>query len=181
MSQLPALEGYSFWLLLSDKSEKIVSDWMNRFREAYPSPEFKPHLTLLGLDYETAGYSFREEDLVNAAMSIASEARSFQLEMDGIDGNDHPYQPFYIQIKASNTLISLRNRLISQLNIQAKPETYNPHISLLYGKMDQKVRQSLIRDVSIRPSGKLASAGIGLIRVSGIPENWDMVHKSGFI
>lgn len=180
-SQLPALRGYSFWLLLSDKSENMVSEWMSRFREAYPSPEFKPHLTLLGLDSERTGNFLQERDLENAAISVASEVRSFQLEMDGIDGNDHPYQPFYIQIKSSQTLISLRKKLIFRLNMQPQPETYNPHVSLLYGNMDQRMRQSLIRDIPVRPSGKLVSAGIGLVRVSGTPESWDMVYKTGFI
>ena len=130
---------FSLWLRPSqdqiDEIIKIISELSHRFNTI----PFPPHITLL------PGLSCELDILTQACEEIIDQMPSFEIPMNEIAFTTKFYQNFFIKAQPTTTLIDLRNTMMAKLKYSID-EAYMPHISLLYGNLDVKIKKKLKTD-----------------------------------
>lgn len=167
---LPAIHGYVYWLLFTEKSSHIIELWTEKLKKQIFIPFFLPHLTLTRASDELS-----ENELRVIAETIASHTPELRLEATGLDGKQHPYQSLYIKVKPSSRLVSLRSELVNGMQIE-KETGYTPHISLIYGKLDEEEREKLKREVPLKSGTRFWANRLALIKLEGTPRDWSVIH-----
>jgi len=166
---LPPVRGYVVWLLLSKRDRIAVKNWQNKLRKEFPSPEFEPHLTLLRPSEQE-----NEDRIIRELNEFSTGWEPLELEISGINGIESPYQSFYLDIKHSGTLVTFQRKLAKSLNSD-HGNSFNPHISLLYGDLSDSERGYLRSVIGINEYKSMTGNALALVSCDGIPETWRIV------
>ena len=127
------------------------------------APIFKPHCTI-----------FSPITDLNKAKIIINQLdqKIFQVDVQGIDESDDIWKTVFLKLVNNSTL----NKINALFN-QAFPHIYqfDPHISLIYKKLDAKKRKSIISKLDMKKS--FAIDKISIVCTSGSVENWETVYS----
>jgi 2'-5' RNA ligase len=168
---LPPVRGYVVWLLLSKRDRNAIKYWQNILREEFTSPEFEPHLTLI------RPVEQENEDRLIRELNAFSDGRGpLELEISGINGIGSPYQSFYLDIKLSGVLDNFRQQLAISLN-SVHGNSFNPHISLLYGEMTDSDRRYLRTIIDINEYKSITGDALALVLCNGTPDTWRIISR----
>ena len=127
------------------------------------APIFKPHCTI-----------FSPITDLNKAKIIINQLdqKIFQVDVQGIDESDDIWKTVFLKLVNNSTL-----KKINALFNQAFPQIYqfDPHISLIYKKLDAKKRKSIISKLDMKKS--FAIDKISIVCTSGSVENLVTVYS----
>lgn len=160
-------KGFWIWLTFSEKDNIYLQELQKKVQKKLKSPSFKIHLTLYG-PYETFS-----EELVLFVKKIASREKSFTLETNNYEQKNEFFESFFISIKKSQKLISIRKEF-SNLENKEKNFIYHPHISLSYGTFENKFKDDLM---IILPEikNKLEIANLSIVKVNEDKFLWEEI------
>ncbi|MFK7814786.1 MAG: 2'-5' RNA ligase family protein [Gammaproteobacteria bacterium] len=132
----PKQSTYSLWLRPDqaqiNKITKIISELSHRFN----SMPFPPHISLL------TSISADTTIITKACENIIAHHSVFNIILEQIGYTENYYRNLYILAKLDQPLINIYKAAKHQLNHKTQ-ETFMPHISLHYGKLNGKKQQSL--------------------------------------
>jgi 2'-5' RNA ligase len=168
---LPPVHGYVVWLLLSKRDRKSVKEWQYKLRDEFPSPDFEPHLTLLRPAEQES-----EERLILDLHTFSEGQESLVLEIAAIDGSRSPYQSLYLDVALSEPLRKFRKELAESLNSEPG-NSFNPHISLLYGAMSDSEREELRSVIKIEKNRSMTGSALALVSCDGTPDTWKFITR----
>ena len=156
-------EKFSIWLIPSHLDDALISKLIQSLSKKYLAPIFKPHCTI-----------FSPITDLNKAKIIINQLdqKIFQVDVQGIDESDDIWKTVFLKLVNNSTL-----KKINALFSQAFPEIYqfDPHISLIYKKLDAKKRKSIISKLDMKKS--FAIDKISIVCTSGSVENWETVYS----
>ena len=156
-------EEFSIWLIPSDFDGDLISRSIQSLSKKYLAPIFKPHCTI-----------FSPITDLNKAKIIINQLdqKIFQVDVQGIDESDDIWKTVFLKLVNNSTL-----KKINALFNQAFPQIYqfDPHISLIYKKLDAKKRKSIISKLDMKKS--FAIDKISIVCTSGSVENWETVYS----
>jgi hypothetical protein len=105
---------------------------------------FAPHATLL------PGLGVPRAEVVDGARALAAELGPMVLEPSEVDGLDEPFRCLFYRVAATPALRHARTA--AALRFGCDPETpFDPHLSLVYGRLDEAVKAGLKRELSALP------------------------------
>ncbi len=168
---LPPVRGYIVWLLLSKRDRKTVKDWQYQLRKKFRSHEFEPHLTLLKPSEQLS-----EKRIIQKLNKFSEGRESLNLEISGINGISSPYQSFYLDIKLSGALKNFRQQLAATLD-SVYNNSFNPHISLLYGEMTEPERKRLRTLIDVKECRSITGDALALVLCNGTPDTWEIISR----
>ena len=156
-------EKFSIWLIPSHLDGVLISRSIQSLSKKYLAPIFKPHCTI-----------FSPITDLNKAKIIINQLdqKIFQVDVQGIDESDDIWKTVFLKLVNNSTL-----KKINALFSQAFPEIYqfDPHISLIYKKLDAKKRKSIISKLDMKKS--FAIDKISIVCTLGSVENWETVYS----
>ena len=156
-------EKFSIWLIPSHLDDALISKLIQSLSKKYLAPIFKPHCTI-----------FSPITDLNKAKIIINQLdqKIFQVDVQGIDESDDIWKTVFFKLVNNSTL-----KKINALFNQAFPQIYqfDPHISLIYKKLDAKKRKSIISKLDMKKS--FAIDKISIVCTSGSVENWETVYS----
>ena len=156
-------EKFSIWLIPSHLDGALISRSIQSLSKKYLAPIFKPHCTI-----------FSPITDLNKAKIIINQLdqKIFQVDVQGIDESDDIWKTVFLKLVNNSTL-----KKINVLFNQAFPQIYqfDPHISLIYKKLDAKKRKSIISKLDMKKS--FAIDKISIVCTSGSVENWETVYS----
>jgi len=156
-------EKFSIWLIPSHLDDALISKLIQSLSKKYLAPIFKPHCTI-----------FSPITDLNKAKIIINQLdqKIFQVDVQGIDESDDIWKTVFLKLVNNSTL-----KKINALFNQAFPQIYqfDPHISLIYKKLDAKKRKSIISKLDMKKS--FAIDKISIVCTSGSVENWETVYS----
>ena len=156
-------EKFSIWLIPSHLDDALISKLIQSLSKKYLAPIFKPHCTI-----------FSPITDLNKAKIIINQLdqKIFQVDVEGIDESDDIWKTVFLKLVNNSTL-----KKINALFNQAFPQIYqfDPHISLIYKKLDAKKRKSMISKLDMKKS--FAIDKISIVCTSGSVENWETVYS----
>lgn len=134
---------HSLWLMPAPSDEALVAGIVGALSNRFGAPLFAPHLTLQG-DTET------RPDLLQEAITAAAEAvEAFAEPVSLVEGSDAYFRSFYARFAVSPALAKLKQAL--------DPEGlagFMPHVSLLYGPVEDTAKAAAIAEINARLAGR---------------------------
>ena len=111
---------------------------------------------------------------MNKAQTIINQLdqKEFQVNVKSIDESDDIWKTVFLKLVNNSTL-----KKINALFSQAFPEIYqfDPHISLIYKKLDAKKRKSILTKLDMKKAFVIDK--ISIVRTSGSVESWEAVYS----
>ena len=156
-------EKFSIWLIPSHPDGALISRSIQSLSKKYLAPIFKPHCTIFSpiIDINKAQDTIEQFD-----------QKKIQINVESIGESDDIWKTVFLKLVNNSTL-----KKINALFSQAFPEIYqfDPHISLIYKKLDAKKRKSIISKLDMKKS--FAIDKISIVCTSGSVENWETVYR----
>ena len=136
----------SFWLLAAPEDEAMLTAEIDRLAGRHATPQFHPHLTILG------DIARDPATLIEQTRQIAAAANAFAAPIAGILGSDAYFRSFYAAFAENAPLRALRNAVEAAFGLP--PGDFMPHVSLLYGPIDQAAKARSISEVAQHWNGR---------------------------
>ena len=156
-------EKFSIWLIPSDIDSDCISKSIQSLSKKYLAPIFKPHCTIISPITN-----------LNKAQIIIDQLdqKEFQVNVKKIDESDDIWKTVFLKLVNNSTL-----KKINGLFNQAFPQLYqfDPHISLIYKKLDAKKRKSILAKLDMKKAFIIDK--ISIVRTSGSVESWETVYN----
>jgi 2'-5' RNA ligase len=134
---------YSIWLVLSLSDKKHLSKIILYLSKTYGAPVFTPHITLYsGI---TSLKSAKE------AVLMCKQFSPMHLNAVKVRSSAYLWKTVYVEIVRSSKLSSLHQILRKHLKSQ-NDYKFNPHLSLIYKKLDKNTRQKIRCSVKLQRS-----------------------------
>lgn len=125
----------AFWLIPAEPAHSLFQGIINDLARRYGAPVFEPHVTIhVGADCA---------DLAATALEQAArDCTRISLTPVGIDESEEFVKTLFVQFALSAELRRM-NEIIRNAAHDASGYELNPHLSLLYNKMEAAARRDL--------------------------------------
>ena len=156
-------EEFSIWLIPSDFDGDLISNSIESLSKKYLAPIFNPHCTI----FSPITNLYKAQTIINQL-----EQKIFQVVVEKIDESDDIWKTVFLKLVNDPTL-----KKINALFNDAFPQTYqfDPHISLIYKKLDAKKRKSILSKLDMKKSFVIDK--ITIVNTSGLVESWETVYS----
>lgn len=161
---------YFLWLKPSGSDFRQLLALVNSIGHKYGTPLFEPHITLL------SGLLGSEKDIESKVFQLSTHFSPFTAHCSNIDWSDDYFRCLCVKVKKDPVLITLYEQA-RKLIPHEKKNDFEPHISLMYGKLPHKTKQELATDLEKKYPEHLLIDRLSLYRCSGPPESWRLVKE----
>ncbi len=160
---------YALWLKPTGEVDDILRRIIDSLADSYSAPRFDPHITV------ASGIHGSEEDLHVRLNRAAEGSQPMTLHLLDTDYEDELYLSLFVRIAPNEALLALRERCLREFRLEH--DSYMPHVSLMYRKMDPDKKAQIVDRVGKRFDLVFIPDKIYLVRVSGPPDTWkDIGH-----
>lgn len=169
MSKIEA-SGYSLWLVPEGLAFLQYSAIIKRLSEENVTPNFEPHVTLLG------GIDGSEEEVVDKTDQLSKLVRPYYLSFIALGREDHWSRALYLLADLTSDALAA-NRVAQNIFRGRVVEDYIPHLSLLYGYPSDAMKQVIMRSIFNNFPSRFEVTSIDLFKCQGRVEDWYQVEK----
>lgn len=168
---------YALWIEPPGFLSMRLNALIDAFAVQYGGPRFSSHVTLLG------GISADEEDLLLRALgSLVSELSPFEIRLAGVGREDSFFRCLYLLAEPTGALKDARDKaeeafggFRAQGSSPKRLEEFLPHMSLLYGDIDDSLKDAIIQSIGSAVTANFTVEGFSLYRVDGDVPVWKRV------
>jgi 2'-5' RNA ligase len=172
--QEPRAKGISLWLVPEGAVRQTLAEQIQRLADRLGTPRFAPHVTLL------PGIPDPETKVVDAARALAAELGPLSLESSGVvDGAETHFRCLFLRLRASEALREAHARAARRLGRDPDP-SFDPHLSLVYGTLDARVRAQLSRELAPRIPASFEACRLQVWRTEGPVGEWRELGSFAF-
>jgi 2'-5' RNA ligase len=166
----PTRNGYSIWLIPDKDTYDNLSRIIKNFAGLTSSISFEPHVTLIG------NSEFSEEQFLDALDQLANQVTSFEVDANPVSTDEYFFKSIFIPIEKNKELMAARRTVRKFLGIK-KTEKYEPHLSLVYGNVDSKLKLELIRNLTAPLPTRLTLDKVALVKTTGSVAEWKKIKE----
>lgn len=162
----------SIWLTFADNYDSIIKRQIRDLAVKYAAPQFSPHITLYG----SLGLEASEIDKI---VRVKFESfKPFFVTPGRVNQSDNIWQTIVMETGFNKSLAELNEFCQSRFN-KYGPYKFEPHISLIYKKLSEDLRKTIISEVV--PEERYLVSGISLVETSSEVMNWRILEKYNWV
>jgi len=154
----------------------ILRRTIARLSDRFETPRFDPHVTLLGGVRRSASGCAESFDRLAAVLERAGAP--IEIAITGVAHSADYYRCVCLEVGRGAALLQARSAARRGFGV-AREEGFDPHVSLLYGRLPAETRERVARRLAGRAGAVWAAAGIALVRTSGPPRAWRTLERVG--
>ena len=161
---------FHLWLAPTGAVYERLGGVLSELSARYESPQFDPHLTLLGrLEGE-------EGALVDRAHQLARVLHPFEIRLKEPSYEAQYFRCLFLPAEPSPSILDAHQRATQIFNAQPT-SAFDPHVSLLYGLFPENLKQEIIDALSPDLPGSFPVSRLQLIRADSTnPQDWQVVE-----
>ena len=161
---------FHLWLVPTGTVYDRLAGVISELSARYHGPEFNPHFTLLGrLEGE-------EEPLLDRTKQLARALYPFEVRLEQPGYESSYFRCLFLPVEPSPTLLEAHQRA-KQIFDGQSTNTFDPHVSLLYGLFSESLKQEIINSLPPDLPGAFLVSRLQLIRADSTnPQNWQVVE-----
>lgn len=133
---------YSFWLVPQEPDLSYFQTLISSLAKRFGTISFCPHVTLY------SGFVPANLDIQQVCSELASYHHPVKLEVDHLAHNPRFSKTLYVQLRSSSGLTQLVHQLGASIS-KPLPPTLEPHVSLLYHRLDTAIKETLITSITL--------------------------------
>lgn len=131
----------AFWLMPAPVARDFFSARVRELAARFDAPVFDPHVTLFG-------GSIDPDRAVSALRQVRSVRAAYTLEIESVDWSDKYTKTLFVQFKPSAELNALSEEIGAVAGCSERYQ-FNPHLSLIYKKLEAPEQAQLAASFSI--------------------------------
>src|SRR3989344_5644563 len=129
--------GYSLWLMPDDSNYKLLKNIINSVSNAYNTPSFEPHMTLIG------ELAISDRALVIAKTeTLVTKLSALHANLKSVNQTDHFFRSLFLTAELENNL-NIANTYAREIFMRQKDLQFFPHLSLAYGRLSEDVKAEI--------------------------------------
>jgi len=144
---------------------KKIAEMISTLSRRYESPDFPPHVTLLG---ELLG---SEEEIVTKTEELADQIRPLTIMLTHFDSLQEYFRCLYVRADESDDLVDT-NHIAKRIFNRHQDPKFTPHLSLMYGTFSPRVKDEIIKELGNEFSMRFEAGSIHLYSTNGEPKDW---------
>ncbi|WP_299951606.1 2'-5' RNA ligase family protein [uncultured Ruegeria sp.] len=166
---------YSVWMIPEEPDLTDLSNRVRDFADAYGTPSFVPHMTLMG---DLAG---EEAELVALLDRLSSGFSCHNLTVTGVKTEDLFFKSLYLDLSVPLALVREQAALAEGLPASQRPRDFQPHISIAYGPIKPEIKATETKDLKNLIGKTLRFRYLHLVKSSQkVPiEDWETLQSFG--
>jgi len=158
---------YDIFLIPTINQYKKYTEIINTLSNKYKTPSF-PHVTIL----EMVG--IEENELIAKVREITRYFNKIEVDIFGINFSNTIHQCVFAQIKMSQQLLTLYNKLETNLHFFEKSPFF-PHMSLIYGELTPEEKSNVAK--LIKFNKKLLLDKLVIYKDGPLASDWKYVTE----
>ncbi len=163
-------KSYSLWLVpVGQVYDKFV-DLISRLSKEYSTPNFEPHITLLG---EEIG---EEKEIIDKTSRLAALIKPYEAKLTNIDYLDEYFRCLFVRIKETSGVMGANLKAREIFNRKTDP-VYMPHLSLMYGHFSPETKEKIIKEIGREFNKSFEVGSIHLFCTEGEVKAWHRVKE----
>ena len=165
---------YFLWLTPAEPVLQQLQELINALARDHGGPSFAPHITLL------SRLQGSEADLQSRIARLSTDFSPFTVHCPTLGWSDEYYRCVYLEIETDASLLSIHDRA-SVLIPHAVNTDFQPHISLMYGNLNEDTKLGIVTALEdIYPRSLLVDR-MSLYHAPGGPQTWRLVKVFHFV
>lgn len=160
--------GLSFWLVPDGTARSALRTEIARLAAAHGTTPFEPHVTLL------PGVERSEAEVVSVGFRLAREIPPIRLSVRGTAHSREFFRCVYLEIETADALVRA-NEKAREIVVPGRPQSFHPHVSLVYGELDAPTRRALAGDLDPLAPRNFSVSTLEVVRTEGPAESWRTV------
>ena len=159
---------YSLWLTPTGKLGKRLAETIARLAEEHAAPQFEPHVALLG------NLMGAEEEVIAQAARLASRLQPYTIQLTSLATSAEFFRCLFVQVKPIEAVMAAHQQARELFHRQGDPP-YLPHLSLLYGRYPDHVKEDIITELGDRLQGEFTADSLHLYATGEQTSTWHSV------
>lgn len=149
----------SLWIPPGGDALTKIQHAMRRGHERGGGPPFRPHVTLL------SGIERTQADAELKLKHLAAQIAPFTIELARIESRDEYFRCLYAAVAPSKELAAARQLAYDVFEMNPPPP-YEPHLSLVYGDLDEKLKGEIAAELGGRLDLSFSVSSLQLVNAS---------------
>lgn len=165
----------SLWICPTGGALGRIREAMRRVRARGGGPEFEPHVTLLdGIEAAAADAGCRLE-------TLCARLRPFTIRLGRIAWRAEYFRCLFAGVEPSAELAAARAAAEEVFGLRPSAR-FEPHLSLLYGELDEALKQALAAELGGELAASFRATGVRLVNASALAPvaAWRTVGERAF-
>jgi 2'-5' RNA ligase len=155
----------SLWLIPPDDLATELSSIIARLSDRFSTPRFQPHVTFISrLSGSADGMRSRTADL-------ATRLRPFDVYLTTLGYTNDYFRALFIAVDQTEPLMEAQ-ATARRLFKQSSDQPYQPHLSLLYGHLDNSIKEAIIAEIGRDFRRTFRVTHLYLVSSEGEPAEW---------
>ena len=161
---------YTLWLIPDQNTYKKLSELIVDLSTIHATPEFEPHVTLLG------GISDPLDIAIEKTAVLAEQLKPVSASLTRIEFLEIYYRCLFFCTNDSQGLLDAHDSA-KELFDHTYIHPFIPHISFLYGSLPIFQKQSIINELGDSFFGDFRMTELRLVKTQRTPEYWELITE----
>ena len=144
---------------------------ISKLAKKYNAPTFEPHITLLG--------DVIESDFIKNSEQLARQIKPFKVKIDTVSFSDQYFKCVFALAEKVPELVKANEAAREMFNRRGDTE-FMPHMSLLYGKMDEEEKRKIASNIKVNETLDINSFFITDSSAYSKPSEWNIIKEVKF-
>ncbi len=131
---------YSVWIVPPEPVFSKFSKLIDSLAMEVGTNRFVPHVTLVG------GIRLKSAAVLGLVRSLSKELRPYVVSLEQVDYSDEFFRSLFVRVECTPDVKHAYDRASGAL-ATARPGRYEPHLSLMYGRVSSRVKMGLIERI----------------------------------
>jgi 2'-5' RNA ligase len=159
------------WLLPEGSVAEALGELIRSLALAFDTPPFAPHVTLV------AGVARPPDEVAREAERLLTDdVEVVKVALGSPEGRPEPFRCISLPVRPSFRILHTE-ALFRATFAPGDERTYEPHLSLLYGHLDETARSRAVADAASRTPPQVTLVTLEVVRTEGAVEDWRSVAR----
>ncbi|MCW4032223.1 MAG: 2'-5' RNA ligase family protein [Candidatus Bathyarchaeota archaeon] len=161
---------YSLWLKPTGSIYQELAKIIENLSDKYSAPIFEPHVTLIG------GLTDSENNIIKKTLRLVNLVKPIKIKLTRIGYLNEYYRCIFLIAEETKSLMNM-NLKAREIFGHKQDTKFLPHLSLLYGNFNSKLKEEIIRSLSDKINIEFEAESICLISTRNGPKDWYKIKR----
>jgi 2'-5' RNA ligase len=162
------LPHYSLWLMPKGEVRRRLAEAILDLSGKYSTPAFEPHVTLAGSIVGPV------REVASKMKDLARRIPPFTVRLTTADGLDQYFRCLFVRVAQTQPIMSASAAAQEIFRLPKQP-TFMPHLSLLYGNLPSKEKETIIASLARHFELEFRATTLHLYLIKREPAAWRRV------